>query len=43
VARESRARVNAWHICQVGTTRVIGGVSSSIGESNLVDPFGVRG
>ena len=33
---ESRARVNVWHICQVGTERVTGGMYSCIEGSTIV-------
>jgi hypothetical protein len=40
--RESRARVNVWHICQVGTARVTGGVYSSIEGSTHSSPITSR-
>jgi hypothetical protein len=33
---ELRAHVNAWHICQVGTARVTGGMYSCIEGSTIV-------
>jgi hypothetical protein len=40
--REPRARVNAWHICQVGTARVTGGVYSCIEGSTHSFPIASR-
>jgi hypothetical protein len=37
--REPRARVNAWHICQVGTARVTGGMYSRIEGSTHSFPI----
>jgi hypothetical protein len=36
---EPRARVNAWHICQVGTTRVTDGVDSCLEGLTYIYPI----